>query len=122
MLSNPYAKYQEMSIKSASGPELTLMLYNGAIKFCNIAIEEINNKNIPGAHENIIKVQNIIEELRVTLNKKYPIALEMDQIYEFVYELLVQANIKKDIKKLEDTCVIIKMYRDAWQIAMKSKS
>ena len=122
MISNPYATYQENSIKTASGPELTLMLYNGAIKFCNMAVEEIKNKNVPKAHEHIMKVQTIIEELRSTLNKKYPIALEMDQIYEFVYELLVKANIQKDAKKVEDASTIIREYRDAWQIAMKSRN
>lgn len=99
MVGNPYAKYQENSINTASGPELTLMLYNGAIKFCNIAVEAINNKNVAKAHENIIKVENIIMELRATLNKKYPIALEMDQIYEYIYEILVQGNIKKRSRK-----------------------
>ncbi|WP_054739614.1 flagellar export chaperone FliS [Cellulosilyticum ruminicola] len=121
MVGNPYAKYQENSINTASGPELTLMLYNGAIKFCNIAVEAINNKNVAKAHENIIKVENIIMELRATLNKKYPIALEMDQIYEYIYEILVQGNIKKDPEKVEEACKLIRTYRDAWQIAMKSR-
>ena len=84
MVANPYATYQQNSINTASGPELTLMLYNGAIKFCNIAVEAIEKKNVAKAHENIIKVENIIEELRSTLNKKYPIALEMDEIYEYI--------------------------------------
>ncbi len=119
MVVNPYMKYQENSINTASGPELTLMLYNGAIKFCNIAAEEIKNKNIPQAHSNIIKVQDIIVELRSTLDKKYPIAEEMDQLYEFIYELLVRGNIKKDVQMIEDACTLIRNYRDAWQIAMK---
>lgn len=121
MVANPYATYQQNSINTASGPELTLMLYNGAIKFCNIAIEAIENKNVAKAHENIVKVENIIEELRATLNKKYPIALEMDQMYEFIYDLLVKGNMKKDTQDIEDACMLIRTYRDAWQTAMKSK-
>ncbi len=121
MVANPYATYQQNSINTASGPELTLMLYNGAIKFCNIAVEAIEKKNVAKAHENIVKVENIIEELRATLNKKYPIALEMDEIYEYIYELLVQGNMKKDTQKIEDACSLIRTYRDAWQVAMKSR-
>lgn len=119
MATNPYLKYQQNSIATASGPELTLMLYNGTIKFCNIAVEEIQNKNIPKAHENIIRAQDIILELRMTLDKKYPIATEMEQIYDYVYDLLVNANIKKDINKIEEACGLIRNYRDAWQEAMK---
>ena len=119
MVTNQYMKYQESSISTATGPELTLMLYNGAIKFCNIAIEAIKNNDIQKAHTNIIRVQDIIIELRETLNKKYPIAREMDQLYEFISRLLVEGNIKKDINKIEDACVLIRNYRDAWQVAMK---
>ncbi|QEH70823.1 flagellar export chaperone FliS [Cellulosilyticum sp. ST5] len=120
MGTNPYMKYQENSITTASGPELTLMLYNGAIKFCNIAIEAIKEKNIQKAHDNIVKVENIIDELRATLNKKYAIALEMDELYAYIYQLLVEGNFKKDIQKIEDACMLIRNYRDAWQIAMKA--
>lgn len=121
MAINPYQKYQENSIATASGPELTLMLYNGAIKFCNLAIDEIEKKDIPKAHESIIRVQDIILELRITLNKKYPIALEMERMYDYIYDLLIKANIEKSIDKLEEAKVLIKNYRDAWQEAMKIK-
>lgn len=119
MVANPYQRYQENSIITTSGPGLTLMLYNGAIKFCNIAVEDINKKNMEGAHKNIVKVQEIIIELRATLNKKYPIALEMDQVYEYIYHCLVEGNITKDIQRVEEACTLIRSYRDAWQEAMK---
>ncbi len=119
MVTNPYNKYQENSISTATGPELTLMLYNGGIKFCNIAIEGIQEKNIQKAHDHILRAQNVIDELRVTLNKKYEIANEMDELYEYINQLLVEGNKKKDVQKIEDACLLIRNYRDAWQIAMK---
>ena len=119
MVSNPYAQYQKNSVNTASGPELTLMLYNGAIKFCNIAVDSIEKKDIPRAHENLIKAQDIIMELRITLDKKYPIAIEMDQLYDYIYDTLIQANLKKDISKIQEACGLIRNYRDAWQEAMK---
>lgn len=119
MVNNAYAQYQQNSINTASGPELTLMLYNGAIKFCNIAVESIEKKDIQKAHVNLIKAQDIIMELRITLNKKYPIAKEMEQMYDYIYDTLIQANMKKDINKIQEACGLIRNYRDAWHEAMK---
>ena len=121
MVINPYQKYQDSSIKTATGPELTLMLYNGAIKFCNIAIEAIENNNMNKAHENIVRVEDIILELRITLDRKYPIALEMDLLYDYIYNTLVEGNVQKDKLKIEEACGLIRNYRDAWQEAMKVK-
>ena len=98
------------------------MLYNGAIKFCNLAKEAIINKDIPKSHENIVKAENIIEELKLTLNKKYPISEEMDRMYTFINQLLIQANIKKDVQTLEDALSLIREFRDTWQEAMKKRN
>ena len=70
-MNNGYAAYQNSKIMTASPAELTLMLYEGAIKFCNIAIMGIEENNIQKAHTNIVKVENIIEEFQATLNHKY---------------------------------------------------
>jgi flagellar protein FliS len=122
MTTSPYEQYKNNSVLTASGPELTLMLYNGAIKFCNLAKEAIINKDIPKSHENIVKAENIIEELKLTLNKKYPISEEMDRMYTFINQLLIQANIKKDVQTLEDALSLIREFRDTWQEAMKKRN
>lgn len=116
---NPYQTYQNNSILTASPEELILMLYNGAIKFCNQAVEAIEEKNIAKSNEYIVKAQKIISELRVTLDKKYPVAEDMDRMYEFIYHLLVQANISKDIEKLNTATQFIREFRDTWREAMK---
>ena len=67
-LPNAYAQYNNSKVLTASPAELTLMLYEGAIKFCNIAIVAIEEKDIPKAHNNIFKVQKIIDHLRATLD------------------------------------------------------
>ena len=116
---NPYQAYQNNSVLTASPEELILMLYNGAIKFCNLAGEAIEQNNIPKSHEYILKAQNIISELRVTLDKKYPVAQNMDRMYEFIYHLLVQANISKDKEKLDTATQFIREFRETWKEAMK---
>ena len=71
-VSNPYAQYNNTNkIMSASPAELTLMLYEGAIKFNNIAIVAIEKKEIEKAHTHIVKSEKIIDYLRMTLDMMY---------------------------------------------------
>ena len=81
-----YAAYNRNKIMTASPGELTLMLYEGAIKFCNIAISAIEQGEIQKAHDNIVKVERIIEEFRATLNHKYAVAEDFENVYVYVYD------------------------------------
>lgn len=122
MIANPYQQYQNNSILTASKNELTLMLYNGAIKFCNQAIEAIKEGSVQEGHNYIMRAQDIIEELRITLNKAYPIALEMDKLYEFASYSLIEANITKDTNKIEDALYIMREFRDVWKEITKPRA
>lgn len=114
-----YSAYQNSKIMTASPAELTLMLYEGAIKFCNIAIVGIEQKDIQKAHDNITKVERIIEEFRATLNFKYPVAKDFDEVYKYLYGRLVQANLKKDKEILEEVLKHLRTMRDTWKEVMK---
>lgn len=114
-----YSAYQNSKIMTASPAELTLMLYEGAIKFCNIAIVGIEQKDIQKAHDNITKVERIIEEFRATLNFKYPVAKDFDEVYKYLYDRLVQANLKKDKEILEEVLKHLRTMRDTWKEVMK---
>jgi flagellar protein FliS len=70
-------------------------------------------------NNNIIKVQNIITELRATLDFKYPTAKDFDVIYEYISNLLVQANIKKDPEVLNQALDQVREMRDLWKEIMK---
>ena len=89
-------EYNRNKILTASPAELTLMLYEGAIKFCNIALIAIEKGDLQKAHTNIKKAEDIITEFKVTLNHKYPVAEDFEKIYDYIYSLLVNANVKKD--------------------------
>lgn len=119
-LQNPYAQYNNSKILTASPAELTLMLYEGAIKFLNMAIMGIEKGDIEKAHVNIMKTQRIVEEFRATLNFKYPVAKEFDNVYEYVLRRLVEANIKKDTGILEECLAHMRTMRDTWKEVMKS--
>ena len=118
-MTNAYAQYQNNSIMTASPAELTLMLYNGAIKLCNQAIEAMEKGDIQNSHTYCIKAQNIISELRATLDKKYEVAQSMGELYDFIYDSLVEGNIHKDVQKIQDALSIIREFRDMWQQIMK---
>ena len=84
--------YQKNAIMTATPAELTLMLYDGAIKFCNIALDAMDKKDIQKAHENIKKAEAIITELRASLDRKYPVWEDFERVYEYIYKQLVAAK------------------------------
>ena len=116
MAANPYAQqyaqYNTNKIMSASPAELTLLLYEGAIKFCNMAIMGI-------ANDNIKRVQRIIDEFRATLDMRYPVAEDFDRVYKYLLERLLEANIKKDKEILEEVNTHLHSMRDTWKEVMK---
>lgn len=113
-LGNPYANYANTKIQTATPAQLTLMLYDGAIKFCNLAIAAVENKEIEKANTNIKKVEAIIAEFRATLNFKYPVAKDFDNVYEYLAGRLLEANLKKDKEILEEVLTHLRAMRDTW--------
>lgn len=116
---NAYSQYQNNTILTASPQELTLMLYNGAIKFCNQAIKAIDDQNMESAHELIIRVEDIIQEFMITLNNKYPIADTFKTMYDYINQRLIEANMNKDKTILEEVLGHLRELRDTWKEAMK---
>lgn len=115
---NPYAQYNNSKILTASPAELTLMLYEGAIKFCNIAIMGIEQGDIQKAHNNIVKVQKIVEEFRATLDMKYEVARDFDRVYVYLQKRLVDANMKKDKEIVEEVAGHLREMRNTWKEVM----
>lgn len=116
---DPYAQYKNNKIMTASPAELTLMLYEGAIKFGNIAIQAMEDKDIEKAHINIIKVQKIIDEFRATLNHKYPIAEDFDRVYRYLQKRLIDVSLTKDKEIMEEIVMHLRSMRDNWKEVMK---
>ena len=118
-LPNAYAQYKNSKIMTATPAELTLMLYEGAIKFCNIAIDGCKTSDIEKAHLNIVKTERIIDHLRITLDMKYPVAQDFERIYSYLSSRLVQANISKDPEILEEVNTHLRSVRDTWKEVMR---
>lgn len=116
---NPYAAYQDSKIQTASPAELTLMLYEGAIKFCNIALMAMEENDLEKKHTNIVKAENIVIEFLDTLNYKYEVAKDFERVYQYIYALLVEANVKNDKEMLELALGHLRGMRDTWKEVMK---
>lgn len=117
-MNNPYAKYKEQSVTTATPEELTLMLYNGCIKFINLTEIYIDEKDYAKVNLNIQKAQDIIQELNITLNMEFEVSQNLRQLYTFINEKLLDANIKKDKQALFDAKEIVLELRDTWKEAM----
>lgn len=114
-MNNPYQSYQTNAVQTASPGELTLMLYNGCLKFIAQAKKAIEEKDIEARNTNLLKAQKIIQELMVTLNMEYEVAKSMMTMYDYIYRRLVEANIKSDVTILEEVEGYVKEFRDTWK-------
>ena len=117
---NAYAQYNRNKILTASHAELTLMLYDGCIKFINIAKMGIDEKDLAKANTNIKKAERIIVELQSTLNEKYEVAKDFNAVYSYVKRRLLEANIAKDNEILEECAGHMRTMRDTWKEVMKT--
>ena len=119
MAQNPAELYGNSKIQTASPAELTLMLYDGAIKFCNVALVALEKNDIQKAHINIVKAQNIFLEFICTLDHKYEVAKDFEIVFDYIYRRLIEANVKKDAEILEEALGYIREMRDTWKEVMK---
>ena len=118
-LHNPYQAYQSNAVTTASPGELTLMLYNGCLRFIKAARMAMENKEIEKRNENLIKAQNIISELRVTLNMELEVSKNMIAMYDYILRRLIEANMKNDTAILDEAEELVTGFRDTWKQAIQ---
>ena len=116
---NAAEEYRRQQILNAPPEQLTLLLYNGCLKFMDEGIEAIDGKQYEAANTSWQKAQRIISEFRLTLNMEYEISHQLLPLYNYVYDRLVEGNIKSDTSKVIEAKEIISELRDAWVGAMK---
>lgn len=119
---NAAQAYRGTKVQTANPAELTLMLYEASIKFCNIALIGLEKDDIIKVNKNCKKAQKIIVELRSTLDFTYPVAKDFDLIYDYIYRRLIDANVKKDKEILEEALNYIRDMRDVWKQVMKANN
>jgi flagellar protein FliS len=114
---NAHDKIRQDAIFTMPKEELTLLLFDGAVKFLNraIAILEDGDKDYSKSGDLIIKAQNIVREFQVTLDRSYGVAEHLNAMYSYIYSLLLDGNVKKDIKKLSEARDLLRNMRGVWK-------
>ncbi|MFC4322482.1 flagellar export chaperone FliS [Litchfieldia salsa] len=118
-ISNPYQQYQTNAATTASPGELTLMLYNGCLKFINLACKAVEDNNIEERNTNIQKAQNIIREFMVTLNMDIEISKNLMSMYDYMNRRLMEANLKNDLEILKEVEGYVVDFRNTWKEALQ---
>lgn len=119
MIAKQYQAYQNNAVTTASGPQLTMMLYNGCIKFINQAKKALEEQDFEAKNNLIQRAQNIIQELMLTLDPEVEISRQMMPMYEYIHYQLQQANIKNDMTHLDEAHSYVTEFRDTWKEVMK---
>lgn len=116
---NAFQQYQNSMVNTASPQELTLMLYNGLVKFLNLAKLGIEEKSIEKTSNYLIRSQDIIHEFMNTLDMSYEVSKGLMALYDYLNIRLIEANIKKDKSIIEEVIMFAEQLRDTWMQAMK---
>ena len=119
MVNSAAEAYKKQQIMTATPEALTLMLYNGCLKFIKEGADALTEKNYEAANTSLQKAQNIISEFRVTLNMDYEISHQLMPLYNYAYDRLVEGNLDDNLDAIKEAADIITELRDAWAQAMK---
>lgn|SRR5690625_1862347 len=118
-MNQPYQAYEENAVNTASGAELTLMLYNGCLKFIKQAEKSIEQNNIAKKNEQLQKAQKIIQELMITLDHDIDLSQQLLSLYDYIHHLLTQANIHNNLEQLNEAYELVLELRNTWVEVIK---
>lgn len=120
-MASPYETYRRTQAQTATKGELLLMIYDGAIRFACRAREAIEEQDVMTAHSSILRVEDIVRELSVTLDRdrSSDICDGLARLYDYMLNLLVQANVKKNVEPLDEVIDMLRDLRDTWRQAMR---
>ena len=117
---NPLEQYREQAATTATPGMLIIMLFDGAIKNLKLAIKAVQEQKIEDAHNAIMKVDAIYSHLANSLNESVPISSNLRQLYDYLLNRLVEANLKKDEAILNEVLGFSTEFRDTWRQAEKN--
>lgn len=123
---NAYGK-QDLAtqVEAASPHRLILMLFEGAIKSCNLAKLHMQNGAIADKGMAISKAIAIIQEgLRVSLDKDQggDLAANLDALYDYMGRRLLQANLHNDLAMLEEVLNLLAGLKESWEAIDPAKA
>ena len=112
--------YTTVDVETASQGKLVVMLFNGAIKRAEEAKRQLEKKKFESVHNNLIRSQEIVAELRGSLDMRHgEVAKNLDRLYEYFQHLLITANVKKTEAPIIECIKLMTDMRDTWQEAFR---
>jgi flagellar protein FliS len=114
---NAYQQYQQNYILSAPPEKLVVLLCEGALKFVRLAKKAMEEKDYAGANSYIIRAEDIVMELNLSLDMDYEISKNLRSLYNFIYQKLIEANIKKDPVAISEIEPLLEDLKETWQRA-----
>ncbi|MCH6266830.1 flagellar export chaperone FliS [Neobacillus citreus] len=118
VLRNPYQTYQKQAVNTSKPEELTLMLYQGMVKYIRLSKIALQNQQIEDSHHYNLRTQDILSELMVTLKQEYSIAESLLRVYDYMKIRLIEANLHKKIELLEEVEQFAVQLTETWAAAM----
>ncbi|MNI18168.1 Flagellar protein FliS [compost metagenome] len=115
-------RYLESTVQTATPAQLLIMLCDGAIRFCRLGVEALKSSNYQEANNNLVKVQDIISEFVITLDRTSPIADNLLRLYEYFVFRLIEANTKKDTGPAEEVLSYLLELKETWMQAAKQNN
>lgn len=110
--------YKNQQVMTASPEQLTLLLYNGALRFINESIQALEQGDLEKSHNANLRAQDIVREFVLTLDMSYEFSQGWAQLYEYIENCLIQGNARKDIEQLRNGKSLLLEMRDTWQGVM----
>jgi flagellar protein FliS len=119
---NPYSSYRKTQIETATSGQLVVLLYQGAVRFLSLALTALEEGNIEMAHKSLVKAQDIVLELRATLNPEAgDIAQKLDALYDYMLRRLVEANFRKEGGPVREVLAYLQELLPAWEAAARAQ-
>ncbi|MAE64181.1 MAG: flagellar export chaperone FliS [Phycisphaeraceae bacterium] len=119
MSKNPAANsYLRTKVMTSSPQQLRLMLFDGAIRFTRKGREAVEAERIEDGFESLVRAQKIVLELSTSLNHEIAPELceKMSALYTYIYRLLVDANVEKNVTKIDEAIRLLEYERQTWQM------
>lgn len=114
---NAYEESKRIALETMSKGEFVIKLFEAASKQIKMGIFLIERDESVKAYNAIAKAQKIISALNRSLDMNYPISTELNNLYDFIYEQLAVANVKKDKALLNDMWEIVNELKGAFKEA-----
>jgi flagellar protein FliS len=121
---NPQAaqKYLRTKVMTATAEQLQMMLFDGAIRFCEQARLALEKKNFEQSYWALTKAQAIVNQLICALKPDIlpDLCKRLKGLYAFAYRRLVDANMNHRTQSLDEALDVLRYQRQTWAMLMEN--